>query len=173
MANAQVFLFSALIFFSFEPLNILLFPFEGNLTSTTYVDFFDSSFTFLNESIHVSCCGSDTIVTKMTCGRGTSCIGQCSSIGASLCLSGKCTGDPDDCNISLEPEKRRKGKGGTCEACGPSQELRKCFPSCRVKKKPSCCFHPKCYEMRPKYCSDTNYFSGILTDHFPSVLSIS
>ena len=130
-------------------------------TPTTYADFFDSSFTFFNESIQVRCCSPDLTLTNVTCGQGTSCIGQCSAIGASLCLSENCTADPDDCNISLESEKRKKRNAGTCKACQSSQKLRKCAPSCRVKRKPACCFHPVCYEKRPNYCSNTNYFSGI------------
>ena len=130
-------------------------------TPTTYADFFDSSFTFFNESIQVRCCAPDLTLTNVTCGQGTSCIGRCSAIGASLCLSEVCTADPDDCNISLEPEKRKRGKARRCKACQSSQKLRKCAPSCRVKRKPACCFHPVCYEKRPKYCNNTNYFSGI------------
>ena len=98
-------------------------------TSTTYADFFDSSFTFFNESIQVRCCAPDLTLTNVTCGQGTSCIGRCSAIGASLCLSEVCTADPDDCNISLEPEKRKRGKARTCKACQSSQKLRKCAPS--------------------------------------------
>ena len=109
----------------------------------------------------MGCCAPDLTLTKVTCGQGTSCVGQCSAIGASLCLSEICTADPDDCNISLEPEKQKKRNAGTCKACQSSQKLRKCAPSCRVKRKPACCFHPVCYEKRPKYCSNTNYFSGI------------
>ena len=130
-------------------------------TSTTYADFFDSSFTFFNESIQVRCCSPGLTLTNVTCGQGTSCIGQCSAIGASLCLSEVCTADPDDCNISLEPEKRKKRRAGTCKACQSLQALRKCAPKCRVRKQPACCFHPVCYGKRPKYCSSTNYFSGI------------
>ena len=65
------------------------------------VDFFEYAFAFSNETIEVGCCSSDTTLTNVTCGRGTSCIGQCSAIDASLCLSGKCTGNIEDCNPSL------------------------------------------------------------------------
>ena len=121
----------------------------------------------------MGCCAPDLTLTKVTCGQGTSCVGQCSAIGASLCLSEICTADPDDCNISLEPEKRKKRNAGTCKACQSSQKLRKCAPSCRVKRKPACCFHPVCYEKRPKYCSNTNYFSGIpfYLDYFNKINS--
>merc|ERR1712223_1801623 len=76
-------------------------------TSTTYADFFDSSFTFFNESIQVRCCSPDLKLTNVTCGQGTSCIGQCSAIGASLCLSGNCTEDPQDCNLILDSAEAR------------------------------------------------------------------
>ena len=77
----------------------------NNQTSTSDVDFFDSSFTFSNELIEVGCCTRDAILTSVTCGRGSSCTGQCSAIEASLCPSGNCTGDPEDCRQSFELEE--------------------------------------------------------------------
>ena len=135
----------------------LIFFFKDN-TTTSDVDFFDSSFTFFNDSIEVSCCASDNSLTKVICGRGTSCIGQCSAIEASLCPSGRCTGDPDDCNLSTEEERRREG--GKSDATIDSQELRKCYPACKVRHIPACCFHPDCHALRPKLCNKMNYFSS-------------
>ena len=80
---------------------------KGNTTKSD-VDFFDSAFTFLNESIEVGCCARDTTLTNVTCGQGTSCIGQCSAIDASLCPSGNCTEDSADCQPNLESDEEEE-----------------------------------------------------------------
>ena len=116
----------------------------------------------------MSCCASDKRLTKVTCGRGTSCIGQCSAIEASLCPSGRCTGDPDDCNLSNEEGRRREG--GDSDATIDSQELRKCYPACKVRHIPACCFHPDCHSLRPKLCNKMNYFSSKLVIFFRILL---
>ena len=126
-------------------------------TTTSDVDFFDSSFTFYNESIQVSCCGRDKTVTTKTCGLGASCIGQCSAIDASLCLSGNCTGNPEDCRLGQEAKLNRKKRSSQT---GSSSDYRWCYPDCRVAKHPSCCFNPHCKSIRPKRCKYLNYFTG-------------
>ena len=128
-------------------------------TTTSDVDFFDSSFTFYNESIQVSCCGRDKTVTTKTCGLGASCIGQCSAIDASLCLSGNCTGNPEDCRLGQEAKLNRKKRSSQT---GSSSDYRWCYPDCRVAKHPSCCFNPHCKSIRPKRCKYLNYFTGKL-----------
>ena len=110
----------------------------------------------------MSCCASDTTVTNVTCGQGKSCVGECSAIGASLCLSGVCTENPDDCNFSLESMERRKRGKDNSVATVNSEKLRWCYPACRVKHIPACCFHASCHALRPKLCGDKNYFSGVI-----------
>ena len=129
---------------------------EGNASKNS-VDFFDSSFTYFNESIEVPCCSPNATSTDVTCGQGTSCIGQCSAIGASLCLSGNCTEDPEDCNLILDSaEARMRSSVATLS----SDKLKHCYPACKVKHIPGCCFHASCYAIRPKLCSKMNYFSS-------------
>ena len=103
----------------------------GNSTLTE-VDFFDSAFTFTNESIEVGCCSPNTTLTKVTCGQGTSCTGECSAIGASLCPSGTCTEDPEDCSPSLllDQQATREDSTGKQRAAAtkPSWQFRWCAP---------------------------------------------
>ena len=160
----------------------------GN-TTTTEVDFFDSAFTFTNESIEVGCCSPNTTLTKVTCGQGTSCTGECSAIGASLCPSGNCTEDPEDCSPSLllEQASREDSPGKERAATSrPSWELRWCAPGCstlqihynlsslemqrycsetlppgcKVRKHSACCFHPTCRSRKRRVCKWLNYFTG-------------
>ena len=135
------------------------FLFKGN-TTTTEVDFFDSAFTFSNVSIEVGCCARDTRLTNVTCGRGTSCTGQCSAIEASLCPSGNCTEDPEDCRPNLLlAEEEGDGKGRSY-ATLPSWVFNWCTHRCPVRYHPSCCFHPTCRRRRRKLCSWMNYLTG-------------
>ena len=133
--------------------------FKGN-PATTDVDFFDSAFTFSNVSIEVGCCARDTRLTNVTCGRGTSCTGQCSAIEASLCPSGNCTEDPEDCRPNLLlAEEEGDGKGRSY-ATLPSWVFNWCTHRCPVRYHPSCCFHPTCRRRRWKLCSWMNYLTG-------------
>ena len=141
---------------------------SGN-ANTTNVDFFDSSFTFYNESIQVSCCGRDNRVTIKTCGLGASCIGQCSAIEASLCLSGNCTGDLDDCRLGQEEENQNRKKRSS--ATGSASDYRWCYPACMVAKHPSCCYNPTCKSIRPKLCKDLKLFTGIYMWTVPQLYS--
>ena len=99
--------------------------FSPGTTNTTDVVFFDSSFTFSNESIEVGCCDSDLTVTNVTCGKGISCTGQCSAIEASLCPSGNCTGNLEDCGLHQEEEYESTGPAA---ATGASWEFNWCLP---------------------------------------------
>ena len=140
--------------------------FEGNIT-TLNVDFFDSAFTFSNESIQVSCCARDTTLTNVTCGQGTSCIGQCSAIEASLCPSGICTKDPEDCNPSIVlDEGENHGRRVPSLAALPSWAFKWCLPRCRVRYHSACCFHPTCYKRRRQRCSYMKYFTGFLCNYW-------
>jgi len=83
------------------------------LSGARDVSFFDASFTFSKKQIEVGCCAKDNTLTNVTCGQGASCQGQCSAIEASLCPSGKCTGNPDDCGLL-----RLLDKAGTSPSTG-------------------------------------------------------
>ena len=137
----------------------------GNI-ATLNLDFFDSAFTFSNESIHVNCCARDTTLTNVTCGQGISCIGQCAAIEGSLCPSGNCTGDPKDCRPNLgfeeggDPVKRKSYS----VAALPSWAFKWCTPRCRVRYHSACCFHPTCRSQRRQLCSWMNYFTGGFID---------
>ena len=136
--------------------------FKGNIT-TLNLDFFDSAFTFSNESIQVPCCARDTTLTNVTCGQGTSCIGQCSAIGASLCPSGNCTEDPADCRPNLESDEEEEEDHGMRRkpiSSRPSWQLKWCTPRCRVHYHKACCFHPICRSKKRQSCSWLNYFTG-------------
>ena len=126
------------------------------------VDFFEYAFAFSNETIEVGCCSSDTTLTNVTCGRGTSCIGQCSAIDASLCLSGKCTGNIEDCNPSLPANDYWEDyEKWMSWASRPSWVFKWCLPRCNVRKCPACCFNPLCY-LHPKkrrHCDWKNFFT--------------
>ena len=55
-----------------------------------------NSLTFSNSSSQVGCCHQKETREIVSCGLGTSCVGQCSDRGASLCPSGVCSGTPAD-----------------------------------------------------------------------------
>ena len=132
---------------------------KGN-SITAEVDFFDFAFTFSSESIEVGCCDHDTTLTNVTCGQGSSCTGQCSAIEASLCPSGNCTEDPEDCRPNLLlAEEEGDGKGRSY-ATLPSWVFNWCTHRCPVRYHPSCCFHPTCRRRRWKLCSWMNYLTG-------------
>ena len=134
--------------------------FKGNITILN-LDFFDSAFTFSNESIQVPCCARDTTLTNVTCGQGTSCIGQCSAIEASLCPSGNCTHDPEDCKPNLElKEAENVGERRKPISSRPSWEFKWCTPRCWVRYHKACCFHPICQKRKQGLCSWMNYFTG-------------
>ena len=134
---------------------------KGKANSSGH-DFFESSFTFSNQSIEVSCCNVDMVVTNVTCGNGTSCVGACSAIEASLCPSGNCTGDPDDCRPNLSTEDGSSNSNpGPALATRPPWEFKWCLPSCPVLHHTACCFHPTCYSRKPVDCDWMNYFTGI------------
>ena len=131
--------------------------FKGNIT-TLNLDFFDSAFTFSNESIQVPCCARDTTLTNVTCGEGLSCTGQCSAIGATLCPSGNCTENPEDCRLSplLDQEEGHSRKGPSISAL-PSWAFKWCAPRCKVHYHAVCCFYPTC---RRKKWDQCNWFES-------------
>ena len=97
---------------------------------------------------------------NMTCGRGSSCSGQCSAIGGSLCPSGNCTGDSEDCEPILEEENPEGQSGMRSAATQSSSALRWCYPACHVRRHRQCCFHPVCYRAKRHVCRWLNYFTG-------------
>ena len=124
------------------------------------INFFDSSFTFSNTSIEVGCCSRNSTLTKVTCGEGMSCTAQCAAIKASLCPSGKCTRNPEDCRPSPLPDDGGEEVPLLERANRPDWELNWCTPLCRVRYHPQCCFHPVCYCKRPALCNWMNYTEG-------------
>ena len=131
-------------------------------TTLFSTDFFDYAFTFSNRSTDVTCCLPDHSFKLATCGKGASCAGQCSALGASLCPSGNCTSDPKTCQFEfgqISPENRLRRQS---VATQPLSSLRSCFPNCKVKKDPSCCYHERCYNKRPKLCDWINDLTGMI-----------
>ena len=133
-------------------------------TTLFSTDFFDYAFTFSNRSTDVTCCLPDHSFKLATCGKGASCAGQCSALGASLCPSGNCTSDPKTCQFEfgqISPEDRLREQSDATEL---SSDLSYCLsttPKCQVRQDPSCCFHVECYNIRPKLCNWTNYLTGM------------
>ena len=120
------------------------------------IDFYDEILTSANQTNVVVCCFPETGTTRNeTCGKGISCAAQCSALEAKLCPSGNCTDDPRDWQLPLTD---RAFSVSTL----PSSSLKKCSPSCRVQKRPICCYHHQCYAKRKKSCDWFNYLSGTL-----------
>ena len=138
--------------------------FVGNTFS---VDFFDHAFTFSNRSSNVTCCLADNSFKVATCGKGASCAGQCSALGASLCPSGNCTSDPKTCQFDFDKISTDDRQRGRSDVTGSSSSLRSCFPRCKVVEDESCCFHKKCFEKRPKLCNWANFTTGKIHFEFP------
>ena len=139
--------------------------FNDFIGNTLSVDFFDYAFTFANRSTTVACCLPNNTIEEATCGKGASCAGQCSALGASLCPSGNCTSDPKTCQFEFDkilPEHRLRRQSDATES---SSSLRSCYPKCKVKKDPSCCYHQECYNKRPKLCDWINDLTGMI-NHF-------
>ena len=133
------------------------FP-SGN-SNTTTIDFFENAFTFSNTSVTVNCCHPNNTIELATCGRGASCAGSCSSLGASLCPSGDCSGN---CEISFEQDANVTGtRRGLSAATKPSSAYRWCSPGCNVWRHKGCCYNPVCQQKRVKACQWMNYLTGI------------
>ena len=129
-------------------------------TTLFSTDFFDYAFTFSNRSTNVTCCLPDHSFKLATCGKGASCAGQCSALGASLCPSGNCTSDPKTCQFDFDKISSDDRQRGRSDVTGSSSSLRSCFPRCKVVEDESCCFHKKCFEKRPKLCNWANFTTG-------------
>ena len=114
------------------------------------IEFYDLSRTFANSSSQVSCCHQNETQEIVSCGLGTSCAGQCSAIGASLCPSGVCSGNPADCQIGLDIDARSL-------ATLPSTTLQGCLQQCNVRRRRECCYCPTCRQRYPSACSWMNY----------------
>ena len=102
---------------------------------------------------------------SVTCGRGESCIGECSALEATLCPSGNCTGDPEDCNPSrilegeeeLEEHNHQERRAVANQA---SWQFNWCSPRCNVRRHSACCFHSGCRSKRKQRCSWLSYLTG-------------
>ena len=109
----------------------------------------------------MGCCAQDTTLTNVTCGEGLSCTGQCSAIGATLCPSGNCTENPEDCRLSplLDQEEGHSRKGPSISAL-PSWAFKWCAPRCKVYYHAVCCFHPTCRWKKWDQCNWMRYHTG-------------
>ena len=131
----------------------------------------------------VTCCHPDNPPEEVTCGRGASCAGQCSALGASLCPSGKCTDDPITCDLEFPSKDDVEEEiGGSIATISPLDldveeesvgsietlsplDLAWCDNAnhqCRVRKHKECCYNPKCLKWngRKEACSWLNYLTG-------------
>ena len=129
------------------------------------MDFFDEAFTSSNRMSKVTCCHPDSIPEVVTCGRGDSCAGQCSALGASLCPSGECTDDPRTCDLEFRSENAEDSQSGGSTATYTGSNLDWCTNAkhqCRVRKHKDCCYNPKClkWQGRREACSWLNYLTG-------------
>merc|ERR1711971_1134491 len=114
--------------------------------NVNHTEFYDFSLTFSNRSSQVSCCHDDKSKEIVTCGFGTSCSGQCSALGASLCPSGACS----DCEIDLDTATRSlatltSNNLGHCAFGWPRA-------GCNVRDQPLCCYHPTCRQNKESCC---------------------
>ena len=136
--------------------------FVGNAFS---VDFFDHAFTFSNRSSNVTCCLADNSFKVATCGKGASCAGQCSALGASLCPSKKCTSDPKTCQLDFDNNLAEGRQRENSDATLSSSDLKYCentIHKCKVKTYKECCYNPNCLKRRgrKKKCKDLDYLTG-------------
>ena len=123
------------------------------------VGFFDSVFTSSASSSNVTCCHPDNTFEEATCGRGASCEGQCSALGASLCPSGNCTDDPKTCELDIN-----NGYTGSDLAwCTNSKH------QCKVMTHRECCYNPNCllWIGRKKTCAWLSALSGKNSNNTP------
>ena len=126
------------------------------------VEFFESSFTFANESSIVTCCHSNNLtIGQVTCGLGSSCAGQCSAIGASLCPSGVCTEKYKDCEIDMDVWSESRGQSSVT---GSAASFRWCYPACNVEKHQGCCHNPNCFKEHKELCKWKSFMTGM--NHF-------
>ena len=140
----------------------------GNAANTFSVNFFDHAFTFLNQSSNVNCCLPNNTIEVATCGKGASCAGQCSALGASLCPSGICTSDPKTCQLDFDTnlaEGRKRENSNNSVATLSGSDLKYCTNNqhrCRVRDHEECCFNPNCltWTGRKEKCKDLAYMTG-------------
>ena len=129
------------------------------------MDFFDNAFTFSNNVSKITCCHPNNTFEVATCGQGTSCAGQCSALGASLCPSGQCSDDPRTCEISFPKESSDdQPGGGQSTATLSGTDLAWCTSDgCRVRVHKGCCYNPICltWKGRAEACDWLNYLTGM------------
>ena len=90
---------------------------------------------------------------------GTSCSGQCSALGASLCPSGACS----DCEIDLDTATRSlatltSNNLGHCAFGWPRA-------GCNVRDQPMCCYHPTCRQNKESCCRKVPDFLRVGNSH--------
>ena len=152
------------------------------------LDLFENAFSFGKRMTNATCCASDNKRKQVLCGRGTSCAGECSAQGATLCPSGNCTDNPEDCKINmtleglatsfcsskeaklcpsgqcvdiLEDCESRSNRRGFTPSLLPSWVFSWCTNKCQhVRRYPACCFHPKCLRKRRLQCKWLENYLG-------------
>ena len=80
----------------------LLWSGEVDVNST---ELYNLSLTFSNSSSQVCCCHQKETREIVSCGLGTSCVGQCSDRGASLCPSLESALEPRQIGLDAEMQK--------------------------------------------------------------------
>ena len=152
------------------------------------VNLFDNAFSFGQNMTNASCCSANSTRLQVTCGRGSSCEGKCSALGATLCPTGNCTDNLEDCTFTLTPEGlatsfcSAKGatlcdtgrcadnpencnstfsRNGIADSLLPSWVFSWCSNKCRfVKKFPACCYNPVCLRKRRRQCKWLENYMG-------------
>ena len=125
------------------------------------MEFFESSFSFTNETSIVPCCHPNNFTTAhVACGLGASCAGQCSAIGASLCPSGVCTERYKDCEIDMDVWGKSRAS-----VTGSAASYRWCYPACNVEKHQGCCHNPNCYKDHKELCKFKSFMTGMNHNH--------
>ena len=133
-------------------------PVKGNNTNA----FFENTLSNVNQTIEVTCCHSNKSIEIATCGLGASCEGKCSAVDAALCPSGRCTGDPCDCEYDFENPEEEEEEDGENESpsTSPSGGRKWCNPLCPVRTHPECCYNPACYKEKTETCDWIAYLTG-------------
>ena len=110
---------------------------------------FNQMNTHSTDQRQVTCCGIDQAPTDVLCGQVKDCATACKAVDESASLSP--TGRCDDCeNIQ---------QGYSCLSSSESSCANSCR-DCHVRQDPSCCYHPRCRDLRPVICAWTDNYWG-------------
>ena len=129
------------------------------------MDFFDKAFTFSSQMSNVTCCFPDNSLKVATCGKGASCAGQCSALGASLCPSSNCTNDPRTCQLDFDTDSTDARQRGNSDVTLSLSDLKYCTNTkhrCKVRKHNECCYNTNCLKRkgRKQTCKWLDFLTG-------------